>query len=168
MFAHCLLCILLHTRVDGGIDAQTVLVEVVWCAIGFVVLIAETIERIFLPLAEVNLILQHVPLGVVALLRFFSRQHLAQILAEIGGDTLLMIHRLILEFDRQSFERIAYLLGDIIVFTHLIEHRIAAVECILWTATWVVERRVFTHTHQHRSLFQFQRLGRGAEIYLCS
>ena len=168
MFAHSLFGILLHTRVDGGIDAQTILVEVVRCAIRLVVLLAETIERIFLPLAEVNLILQHVPLGVVALLGLFSRQHLAQILAEIGGNTLLVIHRLVLEFDRQSFERIAYLLGDIIVFTHLIEHRIAAVECILWTTTWVVERRVLTHTYQHGCLFELEFSRRGAEIYLCS
>ena len=64
--------ILLHTRVNGGIDAKTILIEIVWCAVWFVVLVAETIERILFPLAEVDLVLQHIPLGIVALFRLFG------------------------------------------------------------------------------------------------
>ena len=62
MFADSFLGILLHAGINGGVYAQTIVIEVVGCAIGFVVLIAEAVERILLPLAFVYLILLHVPL----------------------------------------------------------------------------------------------------------
>ena len=84
MFADGLLGILLHACVDGSIDAETIVVEVVWGAVGFGVLVAEAIERILLPLAEVDIVLEHVPLGVVALFRLLGGEYLSQVLAEIG------------------------------------------------------------------------------------
>ena len=57
MFAHRFLGILLHARIDGGIYAKSILIEVVWCAIGLVVFIAETIEWVLFPLAFIYLVL---------------------------------------------------------------------------------------------------------------
>ena len=78
-----LLGILLHACVDGSIDAETIVVEVVWGAVGFGVLVAEAVKRVLLPLAEIDMVLHLVPLGVVALLRLLGGEHLTQILAEI-------------------------------------------------------------------------------------
>ena len=82
--------------------------------------------------------MEHVPLGVVALFRLLGGEHLAQILAEIGCDALLVVNGLVLDLDRQHFERVADLLGDEIVAVHLVEHGIAAVERVLGTTARVV------------------------------
>ena len=39
VFAHCLFCILLHARINGCVYAQSVLIEVVWRTIGFVIFV---------------------------------------------------------------------------------------------------------------------------------
>ena len=49
-----------------------------------------------------------------------------------------MVDRLVLDLDRQHFERVADLLGDEIVAVHLVEHGIAAVERILRTTARVI------------------------------
>ena len=103
------------------------------------IFIAEAVERVFVPLAFVYLVLQLIPLGVLAGFGLFGCQHLSQIFAEVGGYTLFVVHGLVFEFDGQFFERVAYLGGDVFVFAHLVEYRIAAIEGVFRTTARVVE-----------------------------
>ena len=50
VFADSLFRVTLHSRIDGGIDLQAVLVDVVLAAIRFAVLLAETVQWVILPL----------------------------------------------------------------------------------------------------------------------
>ena len=102
VLADRLLGILLHTRVEGGIDTQSVLIEVVMRAVGFGVLLAEAVQRVIVPLIAVDLVLQLVPLGVVALLGLLGSKCESQELAEIRSQTLLVIDRVVLDLHGHS------------------------------------------------------------------
>ena len=54
--------VFLHTGVDGGIDTESVVVDIIWCSVGFAVFLAESVEGIVLPLFEVDIVLLLVPL----------------------------------------------------------------------------------------------------------
>ena len=96
MFRHRFFGIALHAGVEGGVDLQTVLVDIVFVTVGFLVLLTKTIEGIILPIPTVNLVLLFVPIEIIALLGFFSRQDPTQVLAEIRCYTLLMIDRTVM------------------------------------------------------------------------
>ena len=168
VFCHRLFCIALHTRIDGGVYFQTVLVDIVVRTVGLGILLAEAIQRVVVPLIAVDGILLFVPLRVVALFRFFGGQHATQILSEIGSQALLVVHRRIMQFYRQCLQRIALGTSDILIFAHLAQYGVASVEGTLMAANRVVERRVLTHTDQHGRLLYFQVCRCGGEIDLRS
>ena len=166
MFAHRLFGVALHARVEGGVDFQTILIQVVGCSVGFVVLVAEAVERVFVPLPAVNAVLHLVPFGIVALLGLFGGQHQPQVLAEIGCESLLVVHATVFQRQRNSLQRVAFLRRDIMVLAHLAQHRIAPLLGAFGPTNGVVDGGVLTHTDQCGGFFGLQFRGCGGEIDL--
>ncbi len=166
VFCYRLLGIALHTGIDGGIDFQTILIDIVVRTVGFGILLAKTVQRVVVPLIAVDGILLLVPLRVVALLGLFGGQHPTQILTEIGSQALLVVHRRIVQLDRQSLQRIALGTRDILVLAHLAQYGIASVERTLVTANRIVERRILAHTDKHRRFLYLEIRRCRREIHL--
>ena len=61
MLCYGFFSVALHARVDSGVDAQSVLIDVVVGAVGLGVLVAEAVERVVVPHVFVDLILLLVP-----------------------------------------------------------------------------------------------------------
>ena len=80
-----LFSIFLHACIDGGIDFQTIGIDVIRFTVAFEVLIAPSVKRVLLPSNGVDDILAFVPVWISIALRFLGHHILAQELAEIVG-----------------------------------------------------------------------------------
>ena len=151
--AHGFLGMFLHSRVDGRVDAQSVAVDIVVRAVGFLVLMAPTVERVVVPIILVGII--GVDVGVVAAHRFLGHHNAPQFLAEVRCDAVLMV------IDGMSVEQQLALLGLVAslscehsLLIHLVEHHIAACAHTVRIAEGVVIRRILAHTHQRSRLLE--------------
>ncbi len=79
----------------------------------------KTVKRVVVPLVAVDCILLFVPLRVVAFFWLFGSQYSAQMLSEIRSQSLLMVHRTIVQFEWQCLQRIALCFRNILVLAHL-------------------------------------------------
>ncbi len=100
MFGNSLLGILLHAGVNGGIDLQTVGINVILRTVGFGIFFNPTIEGIGLPCYGVIDKLLRLPPAIISSLRPFGLEHATQLLAEVGSDAILDIHAMEIESER--------------------------------------------------------------------
>ena len=88
--AYGLLGIFLHLRVDGGVNLQTVFIDIIRSAVGFQIAVAPAAQRVCGPL---NRVFDVLCLRRVAAAVGFCGVHLnTQELAEIGSRTLLVVN----------------------------------------------------------------------------
>ena len=160
MLIDCLFGILLHARIDGGVDLQTVGVEVIRLTVLAMVLVAPTIERVGLPGDGVDDILILVPRGIVVDSRALRHHVAAQELAEVRGGAVFMVGAMEVEDERFVARLLALSLREIACLLHLREHDVATVATALGIANGVEQRRVFAKTDERRRLLnvQFARL----------
>ena len=168
VLAHRFLGVPLHTGVDGGVDLQTILIDVVLGAIRFLVLLAESVKRIVVPLVRIYFVLLFVPLRIIALFGLFGGKHTTQIFAEIGCASLFMIHRAVVQLKRQGREGVSCCLVYVAVFLHLAQDRVSTTGSAFRMTHGVIERRVLTHADQHRRFLYLEVGRRGGEIDLRS
>ena len=134
VFAHGLLGIALHARVDGGVDLQAVLVHVVVVAIGFAVVLAPVFHVGADVLAQIGCQAVVVALGRVA-------RHV---------DGFLLV-------DGQA------VVAEVAVVVHLGEDDIAALQRVVGVQHGAVGRGGFEQSHEYGGLVDVQLGGRLVE-----
>ena len=87
-----LLSVALHGGVDRRIDLQPVCIDIVWGAVRLAVLITPAVEWVRLPLDAVVAELIVLPRSIVAAVGLIRHHDLTQVLTEVGGYTLLVVH----------------------------------------------------------------------------
>ena len=87
-----LLSVALHGGVDRRIDLQPVRIDIVWGAVRLAVLITPAVEWVRLPLDAVVAELIVLPRSIVAAVGLIRHHDLTQVLTEVGGYTLLVVH----------------------------------------------------------------------------
>ena len=123
-----LLGVFLHPGVDRGVDLQTVAVDVVGRAVGFGILQAPAVDRIFVVLLD-RLFVVPVVLELAALGPFGVHRQ-AEHLPEIGRRAFVVRDRLVVEQDRQGRDRIPLVACDGACRCHAVEHQVTACEGI--------------------------------------
>ena len=167
VLAHGLLGIGLHALVDGGVDFQSVAVDVVVRAIGLGVLVAPAVEWVAHPGGRVVHVGLAVPLGVVLLLGLLGHHHAAQLLAEVGRQAVVVVHAVIAEHQGELLGGLGVGLAQETGLDHLVKHHIASLAGALAVAQRIVVRRVFAHAHQRGRFLQVELRGVFAEIDKC-
>ena len=149
--------VLLHFVIDGGIDAQTVPVQIVFGAVGLLVLVEPSIDRIFSP-AQGILAVILIPL-IVASFRLRGGHVSSKHIPEVRCSSGVVVLHLICKSDRYLYYGIAFFFGDISVPCHLAYYEIAAVESHVGVEDRIVAGRLVDHSHEHRRLF-YREIGR--------
>ncbi len=101
MLGHSLLGILLHARVDGGVDFQSVVIYVILRAVGLGIFFNPAIQRIGLPGNGVVNEFLPLPASIVGPLGTLGPEHAAQFLTEIWSYAVLDIHTVEIKGQRQ-------------------------------------------------------------------
>ena len=159
--------ILLHSRINGRIDFQSVCIEIVMRTVFLDILLAPAIEGIGFPVERVLVILLHLPSPIVATVRLLGCQYPTQVFPEVGGLSFVMVYPMVLQSKRQGLQRVTLTLADVRGLTHLVKHDVAASAYPIGPAHRVVERRVLAHTHQCSRLFGFQVARQASEVSKC-
>ena len=164
MIAHRLLGILLHPRINGGIDLQTIGIEVIKLAIRPFVLVAPAEHRVGFPSQRVFTEFLSLPRGIITAFRFFGRQGQTQILPEIGSQAILMIQTGKTDGKRQGFQRVTFALAQVTRLDHLLQDRIPTASCTFVLAYRIEIGRILAHTDQGCRLLDFQGFRGTAKI----
>ena len=168
MFFDSILSVLLHMRIDGGINLQTIRVDIITRAVFLFIFGAPAVQRICFPWKWIFIILLHLPAAVLALNRFLGSHHTTKIFAEIGCQTFFMVYTGICKFQRKCLQRITFRIRDVTGFFHLTQYDVTTSQCILTdfriSGYRIITGRILTHSHQHRCLLYFQIFGFTAEI----
>ena len=169
MLPHRLLSIFLHTGVERSVYLQTIRIDVIVLTVLLLVLVTPSEQRISLPSQRVVVVLLILPRSVVASVRLLSHHHLAQTLTQIRSNTLIMRSNFEQRHIDRHLTRIVKLCPrDIPLFQHLLQHHIPTLLAHLIVTNRIVERRILTHTHQHRTLVQVQVIRSLTEVSLRS
>ena len=142
MLLDSLLGISLHPGIYGGVDLQTVSIEVVRLTVFFSVLVTPSVQRVKLPVQRVDVVFHHVPRLVVGPVRLLGHHVSAQEVAEINGYTVLVVSHMELQVQRLGSILVEVGLGDISRLDHLVQHYIAALGATLRVANGIEIRRV--------------------------
>ena len=164
MITHRLLGILLHPRINGGIDLQTIGIEVIKLAIRPFVLVAPAEHRVGFPSQRVFTEFLSLPRGIITPFRFFGRQGQTQILPEIGSQAILMIQTGKTDGKRQGFQRVTFGLAQVTRLDHLLQDRIPTASCTFVLAYRIEIGRILAHTDQGCRLLDFQGFRGTAKI----
>ena len=152
MLCNGFLRVALHFIIDGSIDAQAVLIQIVGRSVAFTVLVQPAIEGIIGPEEGVYLII--LCIGVRFALGFFrahdAAQHITEIRTHAGGAVSLTG----VQGDGQGLEGIAGLSGEIVHRAHTVQHYVAAAQGVLRIQGGIVARGLVHHPNQHRTLFR--------------
>ena len=168
MLGHCLLGILLHAVVDSGIDAQAVLVEIVFLSARFLILVEPSEEFIIAPAQGIGSIV----FGILVVAAFgLLRVHVtAEHIPEIRRESGVVVPNLIHQIDRSLLDGIRICLRDVLVLGHppyhevpegvalrtgqvvLVPHapedQVAALEGLVRVDGGVVPRGLVHHAHE--------------------
>ena len=97
---------------------------------------ADTLLKHIVPVDEVFL---HLPAPIGTFDRFRCRHYSTKIFTEISCHSFLVVNTIISQFQRESFQRIAFCLSDITSLAHLLKHHIPATTRTLIKANRVIE-----------------------------
>ena len=167
MFLHSLLSILLHTRVNGGEDAQSVGIYIIMFAVALHVLITPTVERILAPGNRVDGELPLVPRGIVVALGLFCHHVLAQELLEIVGRAFHCLGSLVVESQWHLAGLVILRARDVAALEHLLQNHVAARQASLLVLQRIKQRRVLAESYEHGSLTEVEVARFLAEVGIC-
>ena len=158
MLGHGLFGKHLHLVIDGCIDAQAVLVEVVGAAVGLVVLVQPSVNGVGGPAERVGgVFFLELIVGAAGLLGV----HVApEHVAEVRGVTGVVVHHMIVENDGKLLQRVPLLLVDESGLGHASYDEVAAVQRVVGIEDRVEARRLVHHAHKHGALF-YAEVSRG-------
>ena len=166
MLLHGLLGKPLHAAVQGGVDFQSVCVDVIGFSLPVEILVAPAVHRVGLPGQRVLVEQLLLPGGIVASHGLLGHEHAPQIVAEIGAGPLLVVHAVEIEGER------AYLLGLVLRLRkvagpqHLPQHHIPAFPAPFVFPHGIEIAGVLAHAHQRGRLAGVQVAWFLAEIGL--
>ena len=146
MLGHCLLGILLHAVVDSGIDAQAVLVEIVFLSARFLILVEPSEEFIIAPAQGIGSIVFGIL--VVAALGLLRVHVTAEHIPEIRRESGVVVPNLIHQIDRSLLDGIRICLRDVLVLGHPPYHEVAAVKGTLGIDDRIVAGGLVHHSYQ--------------------
>ena len=152
-----LLGVFLHPGVDRGVDLQTVAVDVVGRAVGFGILQAPAVDRIFVVLLD-RLFVVPVVLELAALGPFGVHRQ-AEHLPEIGRRAFVVRDRLVVEQDRQGRDRIPLVACDGACRCHAVEHQVTACEGIFRVAAGGIHRGTLDQSRQQGGFLDVEFVG---------
>ena len=152
MLISSLFSILLHAGIDGGINLQSVGVDIVSLTIFLAVLITPSIKRVVLPGNGVNVVLNHVPRWIVRALGLLGHHVAAQEITEVCSNTILMVSHMELQVQGFSGVLIVFLLRNVIGLEHLVEHHITTLQGTVGMTDRVKVGRILTQAYEHRRL----------------
>ena len=144
----CLFGVALHARVDGGVDLESVGVQVVGLAVLLEVLVAPAVERVVDPGYGVEHVLALVPRGVVAEVGALGRHVDAEHLAEVGCRAVLVVGAVEVEGEGLCGVALVFGVGEVASLDHLSEHDVAAAAAAVGVAHGVVERGVLAESDE--------------------
>ena len=147
MFGDGFLGIALHLVIDGGIDAEAVLVQVVLGAVALGILVEPAVEGVVGPEKGVGLVILHDGIGrFPGLFRAHdAAEHIPEIGAHAGGAVSLAG----VQGDGNGLERITFRAGEVIHGFHALQHHIAAAEGMFGVQGLIVAGWLVHHAHQH-------------------
>ena len=160
-----ILGILLHARVDGGVDLEAVGIDVVFGPVGLGVFLDPSEKGIFLPgygIVDVALVFPSAVIGQHGLL---GRKYAAELLAEIWCEAVLVVDAVEVEFQRQLLERISLGRCEHALLLHLLEHGVAAQTRTIGMAHGIVVGGILHHSDKCGRLLNVEVLGGLSEIY---
>ena len=157
MLLHGLFGVFLHPRVERGVDAQAVAVEVVLRAVGLAVLVEPAVERIVAPGQGVGAVVFH--LRIVGAFGLGGVHELAEHVAEIRAVAGVVVLLLVGDHDGDLRDGIHIVPREVVVALHLPQHVVAAGERLLGIEGRVVAGGLVDHTHQAGSLFDRKVFG---------
>ena len=153
-FRHGLFGIFLHLVIDGRVDPQAVLVEVIMGTVGLGVLFDPSVELVVGPGEGVcREILTDLVVGTVGLL---GGHHALDHVPEIGSPTGVVVLDLIVQGDRNLLDGIPLGLVDVAGLFHLANHEIPAVQGLVGIEGGIVASRLVGHAHQHGALLHVE------------
>ena len=156
--------IFLHARVDGGIDAQAVGIDVIALAVAFLVFVAPAEEGVVHPCHRVDFILAVVPRGIVLHLGLHGHHVLPDELAEIHGHAVLVGAAVEVEHQGLHAGRVVVGPRDVAGVVHLPQHHVSALLATLFVAHGIIVRGVLTHAYEGGTFGKVQVLRLLAEI----
>ena len=157
MLRHSFFRILLHLVIDGGINAESVLVQVVTASVRLEMLVEPAVQFIVRPLQGIHPVI--FILGVRLALGLFGVHNAAKHIAEIGALAGIVVLHLIMQGDGQGGNGIVLDFAQIAVFVHLGEYEIASLAGPFGMKLGVVTGGGIDRADQHRALLgrQFGR-----------
>ena len=154
MLGHRLLGVFLHLVIDGRVDAEAVLVQVVRGSVPLHVLVQPAEERVFGPEEGVRPV---IVVGRILLpLRLFRGHRPAEHVPEIGADARRPVHLAGMQFDGKGLEGIPFRLRQVAGLAHLADDEIAAGQGLVGIEDGIVPGRLVDHPHQHGALLGLQ------------
>ena len=166
MLAHGFLGIFLHARVDGGIDFQTVGVDVVFGPVGLAGLLRPSEKRIRGPGYRIVGVALRIPRRIVGTTRTPGGEEATQFFAEIWCQTVFVVHTLEIESQRQGAQAVELGTAEAVVLVHLLQHGIAPQTGALGMAHRIEIAWILHHAYQSRGLECVQFGGLTVEIHL--
>ena len=154
----------LHAGVDGGVDFESVGIEIIRRSVGLVVFVAPAIKRIGGPGYRVIDKLLPLPPPVIAPFGLTRRHHLADMLPEIGCHAGFMVDPGEMGRYGKRLQRVTLGERKVVGLIHLVEDNVAAFERTVGIKYGVVDAGVLAHAHQHGSLLDSKFLGALAEV----
>ena len=149
-----LLGVALHLVVDGGIDAEAVLVQVIRRTVALEVLVQPAVQRVVGPGEGVHAEVLHGGVGLApgALGGHRPAQHVPEVRAYAGG----AVHAAGMQFDGELPEGVALRLRQIVLVPHAPEDQVAALQGLVRVDGGVVARGLVHHAHQDGALLHLQ------------
>ena len=168
VFAHLrvnsLLCILLHTRVDGCIYLQAISVNVIRTTITFIILFAPTIQGVCFPHERILIVLLTLPIFIIRWVGFLGHHDTSQIFADVCTKPLFMVNTMEVQFQRFLTQGCILCFREFASLYHLLQHYITAFATTIRFTNRIEVRRVFTHADQRGALGNGKVFGRFSEI----
>ena len=151
---HRLFGVALHPGIEGRIDAEAVLVQVVSGPVGLEVLVEPAVERVVLPEGGIHGIILVLMVG--GTVRLLGVHRAAEHIAEVGTQAGIVVLLLVIQFDGQRLQAVPLGLGDEIVLGHLVQDVVAAAQRLVVVEHRIVAGRLVDHTHQAGALLHEQ------------
>ena len=148
MLEHGLLGILLHARVNGRENTQSVRVDIVVLTVALLVLVTPSEQRIVIPSHRVDQELIAVPRRIVTHVRLLGHHVLTDKLPEVHGNTVLVRAAVEIQLKRLRAGGVVLGLADVAGVEHLAQHHIAALLTTLRIAHRIKVRRILAHADE--------------------
>ena len=152
--------IALHSRVDGGINFQSVGVKIIRIAVFLEIFIAPATQRVCGPSNRIDNVLSFVPDRIIRSIGALHHHIAAQKFAKERGNTILMISTVKVQCQRLCTVLAIFSIGKISCFYHLCQNNISTLNTPCGITNGIEKRGGFAQTNQcsrlsYRQIFGF-------------